>query len=396
MNCCRCCCYGFPFLRTIHFSQPPRTIDYYSRRPLQTSICSSEGFLGNAGAYHKQASLRSSESGRLSGIEAWIASARRSFGSRNWKCGMSAMAAVGDEEGGSKTCVQEGSEAKCNLLDDFASRRDCGIDGCLSNDSLINDTDSYCTHVDGDKQHNNLEKLQDEELLRIWQAMTRKNEVPHLVKTLIYNLKALEEEMGESFSHRGPRGRIQGRPGGEEDHRHRASYQAISSSEKKLQFFSARQVACRVLGSKDYLCAKCWLPRQQDCMCEKLETAPLWHGIKFWVYMHPKDFLRKNNTGKLLWQVFGADSVHLCLYGVEEHEASMWNAFSQPGNNSVWCVYPEHDDIPYHVHELSFPQTIIATRNKSKNEDNLVCHFILLDGTWSNSKAMISRLQLEY
>lgn len=41
-----------------------------------------------------------------------------------------------------------------------------------------------------------------------------------------------------------------------EDKKHRAKYEALGDSEKKLQFFSARQVACRLLGSRGYLCQK--------------------------------------------------------------------------------------------------------------------------------------------
>jgi hypothetical protein len=42
----------------------------------------------------------------------------------------------------------------------------------------------------------------------------------------------------------------------QEDKKHRATYQALGDSEKKLQFFSARQIACRLLGSRGYLCQK--------------------------------------------------------------------------------------------------------------------------------------------
>lgn len=41
-----------------------------------------------------------------------------------------------------------------------------------------------------------------------------------------------------------------------EDKKHRAKYQALGDSEKKMQFFSARQIACRLLGSRYYLCQK--------------------------------------------------------------------------------------------------------------------------------------------
>lgn len=42
----------------------------------------------------------------------------------------------------------------------------------------------------------------------------------------------------------------------QEDRKHRKTYKALGDSEQKLQFFSARQIACRVLGSRGYLCQK--------------------------------------------------------------------------------------------------------------------------------------------
>lgn len=44
-----------------------------------------------------------------------------------------------------------------------------------------------------------------------------------------------------------------------------------------------------------------------------------------------QDFLRQNNTGKLLWQLFGIEAAKLCLFGIPEHEEIMWNAFKLAG-----------------------------------------------------------------
>lgn len=44
-----------------------------------------------------------------------------------------------------------------------------------------------------------------------------------------------------------------------------------------------------------------------------------------------QDFLRQNNTGKLLWQVFGIQAATLCLYGITEHEDMMWDALKLAG-----------------------------------------------------------------
>lgn len=47
--------------------------------------------------------------------------------------------------------------------------------------------------------------------------------------------------------------------------------------------------------------------------------------------MYLQDFLRQNNTGKLLWQVFGVQAATLCLYGIAEHEEMMWDALKLAG-----------------------------------------------------------------
>lgn len=49
---------------------------------------------------------------------------------------------------------------------------------------------------------------------------------------------------------------IQGQFRAQEDKKHRSKYQALGDSEKKLQFYAARQIACRLLGSRGYLCQK--------------------------------------------------------------------------------------------------------------------------------------------
>ncbi|KAL0301457.1 UNVERIFIED_CONTAM: hypothetical protein Sradi_6422500, partial [Sesamum radiatum] len=38
----------------------------------------------------------------------------------------------------------------------------------------------------------------------------------------------------------------------------------------------------------------CWLPRE-DCMCSKVTMCSLWHRLRIWLYMHPKD------RAKLVW-----------------------------------------------------------------------------------------------
>ncbi|XP_064952611.1 uncharacterized protein LOC135607128 isoform X2 [Musa acuminata AAA Group] len=137
---------------------------------------------------------------------------------------------------------------------------------------------------------------------------------------------------------------------------------------------------------------KCWLA-MEDCMCSRLVKCSLWCSIKFWLYMHPKDFLRQNNTGKLLWQIFGIQSAALCLFGIREHEDIMWSAFRDSGKGMVWFVYPNQNSSPMSVEDLfsSGPFTGLESQKMDLGEKPL--NFVLIDGTWSNSSAMHRRLK---
>ncbi|KAL0328184.1 UNVERIFIED_CONTAM: hypothetical protein Scaly_2251000 [Sesamum calycinum] len=175
--------------------------------------------------------------------------------------------------------------------------------------------------------------------LQEWQGWGTISPVPSMVKQVIQDLKLLEEDIDSEMTFDGNHGKLSGDFKVHEDKKHRAKYASLGNSEEKLQFFSARQIACRLLGSRGYLCQKCWLPRE-DCMCSKVTMCSLWHRLRIWLYMHPKDFLRQNNTGKLLWQVYGVQAASLCLFGIVEHEEMMWNELNHAGRNKVWCLYP--------------------------------------------------------
>ncbi|CAK7324013.1 unnamed protein product [Dovyalis caffra] len=229
--------------------------------------------------------------------------------------------------------------------------------------------------------------------LQEWQGWGAVSPLPAKVVEIVTDLKLLEKKIETQMSFSGHRGKLQGDFRMQEDKKHRATYQALGDSEKKLQFFSARQIACRLLGSRGYLCQKCWLPLEEDCMCSKVKPSSL-HGIRFWLYMHPKDFLRQNNTGKLLWQVFGVESATLCLYGIAEDEEIMWNAFKLAGKDKVWCLYPNKNAATKTVQDAfcqetsADPECILTMKNADK-----ALNFILIDGTWSNSAAMFNRLK---
>ncbi|KAM1060927.1 uncharacterized protein LOC126611479 [Malus sylvestris] len=235
--------------------------------------------------------------------------------------------------------------------------------------------------------------------LQEWQGWGTASPVPAMVTKIVEDLKALEKDIDTQMSFGGSRGKLQGDFKVQEDRKHRKTYQALGDSEKKLQFFSARQIACRLLGSRGYLCQKCWLPSEEDCMCSRVTQCTLWNRMRFWLYMHPKDFLRQNNTGKLLWQVFGTEAATLCLFGISEHEEIMWNALKLAGKSNTWCLYPNKNGVLKSVEDVfgQEPSPYLAgTDTKfdyAKTDEDRTLNFILIDGTWNNSVAIFSRLK---
>ncbi|GAQ80333.1 DTW domain containing protein [Klebsormidium nitens] len=89
-------------------------------------------------------------------------------------------------------------------------------------------------------------------------------------------------------------------------------------------------------------CTECWLP-QESCMCQEVFrfSRPLWPGMRIWMLMHPKEYRRKNNTGKVLWQLFGEESVRLSISGLDILENEMWGEFAAAGPGRVFLMYPE-------------------------------------------------------
>ncbi|KAH7650854.1 DTW domain-containing protein [Dioscorea alata] len=111
--------------------------------------------------------------------------------------------------------------------------------------------------------------------------------------------------------------------------------------------------ASTVVGLIENRAKECWLAKE-DCMCSRVVPCSLWNGIRFWLYMHPKDFLCQNNTGKLLWQLFGTQSVSLCIFGIHEHEEMMWDAFRSSGKEKIWFLYPSKSAAPKLVQDIFF------------------------------------------
>ncbi|CAL5047894.1 unnamed protein product [Urochloa decumbens] len=225
-----------------------------------------------------------------------------------------------------------------------------------------------------------------------WRRWGTSSPLPAAVDAIVRELLEMEAAAGEKMRFGGVGSKLKGDFKDVEDKKHRAVYEMLADSDQKLQYYSARQIGCRLLGSRGYLCQKCWLPAA-DCMCSNIVPCNLWRGMKFWLYMHPKDFLRQNNTGKLLWQVFGIQAAQLCLFGIQEHEDIMWDAFQRSGKGKVSFLYPNKSTIPKSVKDLKFDGLSLTSDIHEMNSHEEPFNFVLLDGTWSNSAALYRRLK---
>uniref|UniRef100_A0A0A9EF42 tRNA-uridine aminocarboxypropyltransferase n=1 Tax=Arundo donax TaxID=35708 RepID=A0A0A9EF42_ARUDO len=102
-----------------------------------------------------------------------------------------------------------------------------------------------------------------------WQRWGTSSPLPAAVAAGVRELLEMEAAGGEKMRFGGVGSKLKGDFRDMEDKKHRAVYETLADSDKKLQYFSARQIGCRLLGSRGYLCQKCWLP-MEDCMCAKL------------------------------------------------------------------------------------------------------------------------------
>ncbi|KAM0939531.1 putative DTW domain-containing protein DTWD2/YfiP [Dioscorea sansibarensis] len=225
-----------------------------------------------------------------------------------------------------------------------------------------------------------------------WQAWGSSSTVPSLVLDVIDDLRDLERDLDAHMNFGGQGGKLRGPLKIPEDKKRRTLFQSLTDSEQKIQYFAARQIAHRLLGSRDYLCQRCWLPKE-DCMCSRVVPCSLWNGIRFWLYMHPKDFLRQNNTGKLLWQLFGTQTASLCIFGIHEHEEMMWDAFRSSGKKKIWFLYPSKSAAPKSVQDVIFKSSYSSVDGQIMDSKDQPLNFVLIDGTWSNSAAMYRRLK---
>ena len=111
-------------------------------------------------------------------------------------------------------------------------------------------------------------------------------------------------------------------------------------------------------------CPKCLL-RKDCCICPNIPHVSTFFDLT--ILIHPREFERKTNTGKLIPWVMDATMV-------QWERTTDYSAFQQ------------------HQAALLFPDTDTCNAENIQ-PDRLPRHLVLLDGTWQEAKKMLNRSQ---
>ena len=200
--------------------------------------------------------------------------------------------------------------------------------------------------------------------------------------------------------------------------------------EALFRIFVAMKAIGQIANHRGRVCEYCWMPRVA-CICVtpvgtsapacrhpnanfRVASAPdLPRRIRIWLYMHTSEYVRINNSGKLLVLATGGDlsgpvasergvinergwPVECVMCGAEDHEAFMVRQLRKDqddvdGKICAWYLWP--GGTPATEIALFSEEGTQEMNSKAENEARTTYNFILLDGTWSNAKAMGRRLE---
>ncbi|KAI8551678.1 hypothetical protein RHMOL_Rhmol06G0204900 [Rhododendron molle] len=260
--------------------------------------------------------------------------------------------------------------------------------------------------------------------LQEWQGWGTASPFPAMVAEIVEELRGLERDMDGQMSFGGLGGKIKGDFKVHEDKKHRAKYQALGDSEKKMQFFSARQIACRLLGSRYYLCQKVCGHYRTTCFisagllwkiacvlrsCPSLSVMAYGSGCTCIQRISYDRTIQESCYGKFL--VF---NLQLCAsMELLNMKKSCGMLSSLQGKKRFGAFIPiiMHQHSRFMMHLVKILQRVhnayrtwyyflflvqqdgnFHVDSAQTNEEKPL-NFVLLDGTWNNSAAMFRRLK---
>ena len=125
-------------------------------------------------------------------------------------------------------------------------------------------------------------------------------------------------------------------------------------------------------GYRKHRCPGCQLPKQL-CICSLLPSLKT--KATFWVLMHPFEFEKPTNTGKIIQDC--VPQTKIIFWERTTPDLELLNMFQ--GQQNIFLVFPEE----YKTDNNSvIPATQLGVENP---------HFILLDGTWKQARKIFRK-----
>lgn len=148
------------------------------------------------------------------------------------------------------------------------------------------------------------------------------------------------------------------------------------SQEKPASQFAQFTLCLSIMGwrtRRDNRCAICQM-RLDLCVCQELPV--LTSKLKVSILVHPKEFVRTTNTGRL---------AHLCLKNSEYVQQNWWDVAEYVPEplkrcETVWTFFPSLDATP-----LDHPELLEQVRGESIT-------LLVPDGSWRQASKMVSRI----
>jgi DTW domain-containing protein YfiP len=176
----------------------------------------------------------------------------------------------------------------------------------------------------------------------------------------------------------------------------------------KRQFATVRMLRRRIVFlMNQQRCPSCWL-EPRCCVCSHLtkmsssepeqqeEEDPSLLLPRFFLYMHPKEFLRSSNSGKLILRTLPVASRELLIAGIEAHDMRLQDVCAAAPHNTV-ILFPSDDSV-------GLDEWLIAKQKKKEEaEENSApaaaaaapLNVVLFDGTWRQANSLRRQFQAD-
>ena len=164
--------------------------------------------------------------------------------------------------------------------------------------------------------------------------------------------------------------------------------------EERVSFVAKKSIESKE--KKIGQCPDCWFAIQK-CICAQFQKTNLSVNVRLIVWMHPKEFRRSSNTGKLI-VLSCPNNSKMILFGKDEDDKYLLDLIDKE-YDSTYFLYPESNSVSSQQLISQFFETknnnnpITSAESKQESQSNVnnnpnqnPINLILIDGTWSNVK----------